>query len=80
MTTKHLKTFIGVALICIFSVTAQAKELVIGSRADPAVDPHYQWLSTNVAYSQHIFDSWCKRILRHNGFRASRPVGKPSTS
>jgi len=40
---------------------AAADELVIGARADPAIDPHFQWLTTNVAYSQHIFDPLVKK-------------------
>lgn len=32
-------------------------ELKIGSRADAAVDPHFLYLSTNMAYSRHLFDA-----------------------
>lgn len=32
-----------------------AQEIKIGVRAEPSVDPHFLYLSTNVGYSQHIF-------------------------
>ena len=34
-----------------------AQDLRIGSRNEPAVDPHYLWLGTNTAYSKHIFEA-----------------------
>lgn len=61
MKAKHWK---AVAIAAVLSVTAtmsHAAELVVGARTDPAVDPHYQWLSTNVAYSLHIFDPLVKK-------------------
>ncbi|MBT6095092.1 MAG: ABC transporter substrate-binding protein, partial [Rhodospirillaceae bacterium] len=61
MVARHFKILFAAALISVVGVAAQAKDLIIGSRADPAIDPHYQWLSTNVAYSQHIFDSLVRK-------------------
>lgn len=39
----------------------QPQTLRIATRTTPAVDPHYQWLSTNEAYSRHIFNSLVRR-------------------
>jgi peptide/nickel transport system substrate-binding protein len=36
---------------------AAAQDLVIGARTEPAVDPHFQWIATNTAYSRHVFSS-----------------------
>jgi peptide/nickel transport system substrate-binding protein len=36
------------ALLC-------AQEIKIGARAEPSIDPHFLYLTTNVGYSQHIF-------------------------
>jgi peptide/nickel transport system substrate-binding protein len=41
--------------------SAFAQPLRIATRATPAIDPHYQWVSTNEAYSRHIFDSLVRR-------------------
>ena len=43
--------------VMVLSGAAGAQELRIGSRNDPAVDPHYLWLGTNTAYSKHIFEA-----------------------
>ncbi|BBK36415.1 transporter [Allostella sp. ATCC 35155] len=52
-------TLLALALLVAPGVTsgASAQELKIGARADPTVDPHYLYLSTNMAYSRHIFDA-----------------------
>jgi peptide/nickel transport system substrate-binding protein len=34
-----------------------AAELTVGTRPEPAVDPHFLYFDSNVAYSSHIFDS-----------------------
>ncbi len=44
-------------LLALLAGPAVAADLVIGARATPAVDPHFQWLSTNTAYSLHMFDA-----------------------
>lgn len=36
---------------------AQAAPLRIGALTDPSVDPHFLYLTTNMAYSQHLFDA-----------------------
>ncbi len=53
------RVWIGLALAAslIGAATAQSAELRIGARADPSVDPHFLYLSTNMAYSRHIFDA-----------------------
>jgi peptide/nickel transport system substrate-binding protein len=52
---RQLLKIIAVAFL--LGVSAQAQELRIGSRNEPAVDPHYLWLGTNTAYSKHIFEA-----------------------
>ena len=32
-----------------------AAEIVIGTRTEPSIDPHYLYLATNVAYAKHVF-------------------------
>jgi len=55
---------VGLMLWTTSVVELQAQTLRIATRATPAVDPHFQWLSTNEAYSQHIFDSLVRRDSR----------------
>ena len=33
-----------------------AADLMIGTRAEPSIDPHFLYLGTNVAYSMHLYD------------------------
>jgi len=40
---------------------AEAQTLRIGARTSTVIDPHFQWLSTNEAYSMHMFDSLVRR-------------------
>jgi peptide/nickel transport system substrate-binding protein len=35
---------------------ASAADLTVGARFDPTLDPHFLYLSTNMAYAQHIFE------------------------
>ena len=35
--------------------TGSAAELVIGVRSEPAVDPHFLYLTSNIAYNRHVF-------------------------
>ncbi|NJL59984.1 MAG: ABC transporter substrate-binding protein [Desulfobacteraceae bacterium] len=44
-----------VVLFLIFAQTAGASELVIGTMSEPSMDPHYLYLTTNIAYAKHIF-------------------------
>jgi peptide/nickel transport system substrate-binding protein len=48
---------IGFVALVITLVTpwARAAELTIGARSEPSIDPHYLWVTTNVAYNKHIF-------------------------
>ena len=61
MFIKSMKIALVAFSIFATAVSAQAKDLIIGARTDPAIDPHYQWLSTNVAYSLHVFDALIKK-------------------
>ncbi len=45
------------AALCVAAQPASAAELTFGARADPSVDPHFLYLSTNMAYSRHMFDA-----------------------
>jgi peptide/nickel transport system substrate-binding protein len=36
---------------------AQVAPLRIGALTDPSMDPHFLYLTTNMAYSQHLFDA-----------------------
>ncbi len=45
------------AALCVAAQPAPAAELTFGARADPSVDPHFLYLSTNMAYSRHMFDA-----------------------
>lgn len=52
------RRFFSIALATLFlAVTAvsNAATLTIGSRATPTIDPHFLFLTTNVAYNQHIY-------------------------
>ncbi len=47
---------LGILLAMVFTfANASAEDLVIGARAEPAIDPHFSYLSTNLAYARHIF-------------------------
>ena len=39
----------------VFSISAKAAELTIGARNDPNIDPHFLYLTPNVAYGNHVF-------------------------
>lgn len=38
------------------ALPAAAADLTVGARFDPSLDPHFLYLSTNMAYAQHIFE------------------------
>lgn len=38
------------------ATTTRAADLTIGARFDPSIDPHFLYLSTNMAYAQHIYE------------------------
>ena len=43
---------------------AQGAGLRIGALTDPSVDPHFLYLSNNMAYSQHLFGALCLKDER----------------
>ena len=55
------RAVVAALLLCTATSAVSAQTLRIASRATPAVDPHFQWLTTNEAYSRHIFDSLVRR-------------------
>ncbi len=56
MTRRMLMSLIVGAVMSIATL-AQAQTLRIGARTPTVIDPHFQWLSTNEAYSMHMFDT-----------------------
>ncbi|MBL8702162.1 MAG: ABC transporter substrate-binding protein, partial [Alphaproteobacteria bacterium] len=44
------------AAALVLSMTARAADLTVGARFDPSIDPHFLYLSTNMAYAQHIYE------------------------
>jgi peptide/nickel transport system substrate-binding protein len=51
-------TRIGLGIIIIWILVAgaaNAAELTIGLRAEPSMDPHFLYLTTNLAYSAHVY-------------------------
>jgi len=61
---------------------AQGGMLRIGALTDPAVDPHFIYLTPNMAYSQHLFDGLSikdENSLAHPGLAESwRPLDERS--
>ncbi len=53
-----MKRFLLALLFALtLSTTAsRAADLTIGARFDPSIDPHFLYLSTNMAYAQHIYE------------------------
>lgn len=52
-----MKGFLTTVAVCTsFAAQALAADLTVGARFDPSMDPHYLYLSTNMAYAQHIFE------------------------
>jgi len=50
---RYMMVFI--VLFSVFVQAAGAAELVIGTRVEPLIDPHSQYVTANMAYSKHIF-------------------------
>lgn len=46
----------ALALCAATAAPASAADLTVGARFDPSLDPHFLYLSTNMAYAQHIFE------------------------
>jgi peptide/nickel transport system substrate-binding protein len=45
-----------VLAVVVVSHSAGASDVIIGARAEPAVDPHFLYVDTNSAYNWHIFE------------------------
>lgn len=43
------------AAVLLGAPVAQAQTLTIGTATTPSIDPHFQFLSSNIAYSHHVF-------------------------
>ncbi|MBL8699185.1 MAG: ABC transporter substrate-binding protein, partial [Alphaproteobacteria bacterium] len=50
------KMLLAAAAALVLSMTARAADLTVGARFDPSIDPHFLYLSTNMAYAQHIYE------------------------
>jgi peptide/nickel transport system substrate-binding protein len=46
----------GVVVAAGLAGTAAAADITVGARFDPSIDPHFLYLSTNMAYAQHMFE------------------------
>ncbi|BBK40649.1 ABC transporter substrate-binding protein [Allostella vacuolata] len=53
---KFLSAVAIVAGLAAASGPATAADLTVGARFDPTLDPHFLYLSTNMAYAQHLFE------------------------
>ncbi len=52
-----MKKFLAAIALCAATAApVSAADLTVGARFDPSIDPHYLYLSTNMAYAQHIFE------------------------
>ncbi len=58
---RTFPSFVAAVTAMLLAFPAASAELAIGTRAPPAVDPHYQWLGTNEAYSQHMFEALVRK-------------------
>ncbi|MCC7273005.1 MAG: ABC transporter substrate-binding protein [Alphaproteobacteria bacterium] len=59
-----MKKLLGAALVAAgLTAPAAAADLTIGARFDPSLDPHFLYLSTNMAYAQHIFEPLVARTV-----------------
>ena len=54
MGTRMLRLW--AALTLLLSGAVSAADLTIGARFEPTVDPHFFYVSTNIAYARHVFD------------------------
>ena len=55
MNNFNIKHVVAVTILLILSFSANAKTLKIGARATPSIDPHFGFLTTNIAYNAHIY-------------------------
>jgi peptide/nickel transport system substrate-binding protein len=54
---KRIITVGSIVVIVGLTTSAWAAELIIGARVTPAIDPHFNYLSANIAYNRHMFDT-----------------------
>jgi peptide/nickel transport system substrate-binding protein len=50
-----LRSFVLAASILAAATGVGAQTLTIGAATTPSIDPHFQFLSTNIAYHRHVF-------------------------
>jgi peptide/nickel transport system substrate-binding protein len=53
---RQMTGWVTAALLLLLSGAASAANLTIGARFEPTVDPHFFYVSTNIAYARHVFD------------------------
>jgi peptide/nickel transport system substrate-binding protein len=51
----------AILVIALFISGAESAEIIAGSRSEPSIDPHFLYLSSNLAYSRHIYGSLVER-------------------
>jgi peptide/nickel transport system substrate-binding protein len=52
---NKIKHVVAMTILVIVSFSVNAKTLKIGARATPSIDPHFGFLTTNIAYNAHIY-------------------------
>lgn len=57
---KLIKWFSALFIIFGLAASTQARDLVIGVTEEPAVDPHYLFMSNNIEVSHHMFEGLTK--------------------
>ena len=45
----------GVVVLTLAAGGLHAADLTIGTRPEPSIDPHFFYVDSNLAYSEHIF-------------------------
>ena len=55
MINFNFKRFLALIVLLVVSFSLNAKTLKIGARATPSIDPHFGFLTTNIAYNAHIY-------------------------
>jgi peptide/nickel transport system substrate-binding protein len=53
---RQMTGWVTAALLLLLNGAASAAGLTIGARFEPTVDPHFFYVSTNIAYARHVFD------------------------
>src|ERR1700681_1327227 len=53
---RQVTGWLAAALSLLASSAAWTADLTIGARFEPTVDPHFFYVSTNIAYARHVFD------------------------